>query len=80
MAASPVHLLERMAAQSVALTLKDHRVVTGRLLGCDEHLNLVLDDAEERIEDVRRRLGRVVLRGSSVVTVHIPGGSADRRA
>ncbi len=62
--------------QRVQLRLKDGRLLVGRLLGCDEHMNLVLDEAEETTPDVARRLGRVVLRGSNLVTLNVPGGGS----
>lgn len=74
MAAPPTVLLERAIQQKVELRLKDGRSLSGRLLGCDEHLNIVLDDAEERTNEVSRRLGRLVLRGSNVVSLNVPTG------
>jgi len=78
MAAAPTHLLERVLQQRVTLLLKDSRQLTGKLLGLDEHMNLVLDDAEETTADVTRHLGRVVLRGSNVVTLYAPQGAAGK--
>jgi len=76
MADPPTHLLERVVQQRVTLLLKDSRRLTGKLVGLDEHMNLVLDDAEETAGEVTRRLGRIVLRGSNVVTLHAPGPGA----
>jgi len=78
MAAAPTHLLERVLQQRVTLLLKDSRQLTGKLLGLDEHMNLVLDDAEETTAEVTRHLGRVVLRGSNVVTLYAPQGAAGK--
>lgn len=72
MADSPIPILERLVDAKVTLLLKDTRQLSGRLMGLDEHLNLVLDDASETTAEVSRRLGRVVLRGSNVVTLHAP--------
>ena len=72
MAETPIPLLERLVESKVTLLLKDSRTLSGRLVGVDEHLNLVLDDASETTSEVSRRLGRVVLRGSNVVTLHAP--------
>ena len=52
--------------------------MTGKLVGVDEHMNLVLDDAEEQTAEVTRHLGRVVLRGSNVVTLNAPQGAAGK--
>jgi small nuclear ribonucleoprotein (snRNP)-like protein len=71
---APPHLLDRVLQQRVTLVLKDARELTGRLLAADEHMNLVLDDAEERTSQVTRHLGRVLLRGSNVVTLHAAQG------
>jgi len=74
----PTVLLDRFIDQRVSLWLKDSRQLTGRLLGTDEHMNLVLDDADETTTDVSRHLGRVVLRGSNVVTIQGPATPAGR--
>ncbi|HXW66271.1 MAG TPA: LSM domain-containing protein [Thermoplasmata archaeon] len=76
----PVPLLERVLQQRVTLVLKDARELSGKLLGLDEHMNLVLDDTEESTAEVTRHLGRVVLRGSNVVTLHAPQGAAAKSA
>lgn len=74
MAAPPVQLLERVLHQKVTVRLKDNRTLTGRLLGCDEHMNLVLDEAEEATKEASRRLGRVVVRGSNLVSLYASSG------
>jgi len=73
---SPTSLVERLVSMRVTLFLKDTRQLTGKLLGVDEHMNLVLDDADETTSELSRHLGRVVLRGSNVVTLHSPQGAA----
>jgi len=78
MADAPSHVVERLLQHRVSLELKDSRVLTGKLLGADEHMNLVLDDAEERTSEVTRHLGRVVLRGSNVVTLNAPQGATGK--
>ena len=72
MAAPPAQMLDRLVQQRVILVLKDGRELTGRLIGADEHLNMVLDDVQEKMADVERRLGRVVLRGSNIVSLNAP--------
>jgi small nuclear ribonucleoprotein len=69
---APTHLLEKVIPQRVTLVLKDARQLTGKLLGLDEHMNLVLDDADETTAELSRHLGRVVVRGSNVVTLNAP--------
>ncbi|MFY9717460.1 MAG: LSM domain-containing protein [Thermoplasmata archaeon] len=69
------HLLERFLDQPVTLVLKDSRELAGKLVGIDDHMNVVLDDANETTPEMSRHLGRVVLRGSNVVTLQGPAPS-----
>jgi small nuclear ribonucleoprotein len=68
----PLSVLEKSVNQRITLLLKDKRVLEGKLTGYDEHMNLVLDDCEETVDDTRRRLGTVVLRGSNLVSISRP--------
>lgn len=74
----PAALLERFLEQRVTLVLKDARELAGKLVGADEHMNLVLDDADESSVEIQRHLGRVVLRGSNVVSINGPGAPTAR--
>jgi small nuclear ribonucleoprotein len=68
----PLSVLEKSVNQRITLLLKDKRVLEGKLTGYDEHMNLVLEDCEETVDDARRRLGKVVLRGSNLVSISRP--------
>jgi small nuclear ribonucleoprotein len=63
----PAKMLEETLNKKVALLLKDNRVLEGSLVGYDDYMNLVLDDAEEKAQDVNKKLGVVIVRGSNVV-------------
>jgi small nuclear ribonucleoprotein len=63
----PAKMLEETLNKKVALLLKDNRVLQGSLIGYDDYMNLVLDDAEEKAQDVNKKLGVVIVRGSNVV-------------
>ena len=76
---TPTGMLERMVDQRVSLRLKDARELTGRLLGLDDHMNLVLDEVEESTADGTRRLGRVLVRGSNVISLTASGGLPPKR-
>jgi small nuclear ribonucleoprotein (snRNP)-like protein len=78
--APPVHLLERMLQQRVQIVLKDGLEIAGRLVGADEHLNLVVDDAQATHPEGARRLGRIVLRGSSVISLNAPSPAPAKAA
>lgn len=54
----------------VLIRLKGDREVRGKLKSYDQHLNIVLDDAEEIREDgSTRKLGTIVIRGDTVVLI-----------
>ena len=65
----PLDVLERSVNRKMSLQLKDGRVLEGKLVGYDQYMNLVLDEAEERQETNSRRLGTVLLRGNNVVAI-----------
>ncbi len=67
--AMPLNVLERSINKSVTLTLKDGRILEGKLTGFDEYMNMILEDTEETKEDQVRRIGIVVLRGNNIVTI-----------
>ncbi len=53
----------------VTLLLKDSRMLQGKLVGYDDYMNMVLEDAEETVNEEVRRVGTIVLRGNNVVTI-----------
>ncbi|KAA0009283.1 MAG: RNA-binding protein [Thermoplasmata archaeon] len=65
----PLDLLEVSINREVSLLLKDGRLLTGKLSGYDQYMNLVLEDAREEKEGEERRLGKVMVRGNNVVSV-----------
>ncbi|HEC76663.1 MAG TPA: RNA-binding protein [Thermoplasmatales archaeon] len=67
----PIDLLEVSINREVSLLLKDGRLLKGKLLGFDQYMNLVLDEAREEKEDSERRIGKVVVRGSNVVSISL---------
>ncbi len=77
--ATPTTVLERMVDQPVSLRLKDSRELSGRLLGLDDHMNLVLDEVEETSATGTRRLGRVLVRGSNVISLTASSGLPPKR-
>ncbi|KAA0010540.1 MAG: RNA-binding protein [Thermoplasmata archaeon] len=69
--ALPIDVLQKSLNQKMILLLKDGRVLEGTLSGYDEHMNLVLEDTEERMEETRKKLGTVIIRGSNVVSISV---------
>jgi len=69
--ALPIDVLQKSLNQKMILLLKDGRMLEGTLSGYDEHMNLVLEDTEERMEETRKNLGTVIIRGSNVVSISV---------
>jgi small nuclear ribonucleoprotein len=54
----------------VLVKLKDGTGIKGKLKTYDQHLNVVLSDAEEyKNGELKRRLGLTLVRGDSVVVI-----------
>jgi len=70
-------ILERMIGERIHVELKDDGVsVEGFLVDFDEKMNLVLEAAEEIHGHQRIRYGRLIIRGSSIVSVRPAANSA----
>jgi len=69
--ALPLDVLEKSVNQRLTLLLKDGRILNGKLSGYDEYMNLVLEDTEETVNDTKRKIGTVILRGNNVVSISI---------
>ena len=67
----PLDVLEKSLNQKLSLLLKDGRIVEGKLSGYDEYMNMVLQDVEETVEENKRRLGTIILRGNNVVSISL---------
>jgi small nuclear ribonucleoprotein len=77
-AGKPMELLQKSIGGQVLVELKARRKIKGRLLGFDQHLNLILEDAEEIFfdseteEQTITQIDRVIVRGDNVVIVSPP--------
>ena len=66
----PLDALNQARGKHVYVNLKNGKEIRGKLLAFDIHINLVLDEAEEMENgEVKRKLGRVLIRGDTVVLV-----------
>jgi len=69
--ALPLDVLEKAMNQKLSLLLKDGRQIDGKLSGYDEYMNMVLTDVEETLNETKRRLGTIILRGNNVVSISL---------
>lgn len=65
----PLDQLEKHLNTRLAVSLKDGRTMEGKLVGYDQHMNLVLEEAEDRTTTRPKRLGTVVLRGNNIIAM-----------
>ncbi len=66
-------IFEESLGRVVLVELKGGRTVRGKLYSFDQHMNLVLEDAEDiTIPSEARKIGMVVVRGDNVVLVSPP--------
>lgn len=70
--ASPLSHLRRAHGSEVVVKLKNGTEILGRLLICDDMMNLVLSSASERDPDSKkllRNVGDVFIRGNNILFV-----------
>ena len=73
MESRPLDALNKSRNKKVIVELKNGRQYVGKLHSFDIHINVVLEDAEERDNgEVKRKLGTVFIRGDTI-TIIMPG-------
>ena len=66
-------ILEESLDKVVLVRLKGGRSLRGKLKGFDQHLNLVLEDAEDTTDTENvKKLGSIIVRGDNVVIISPP--------
>lgn len=69
-ASRPLDALNASRNKKVIVELKNQKQFVGSLKSFDIHINVVLDDAEEREGgEVRRKLGTVFIRGDTIIMI-----------
>ena len=70
MEARPLDALNATRNRRVLVELKNNRQYVGKLKAFDIHVNVVLEDAEERENgDIKRKLGVVFIRGDTIIII-----------
>ncbi|MBI2647633.1 small nuclear ribonucleoprotein [Candidatus Woesearchaeota archaeon] len=68
----PLDALNKVRDKRVIVELKNNKQYTGKLKSFDIHINVVLEDAEERLNgEVTRKLGNVFIRGDTITVISI---------
>ncbi len=68
--ARPLDALNRARDKRIIVELKNNKQYTGKLKSFDIHINVVLEDAEERANgEVTRKLGTVFIRGDTITII-----------
>ncbi len=68
--ARPLDALNRARDKKVLVELKNGKQYSGILKAFDIHINMVLDDTEERIGgEVTRKLGTTFIRGDTIIII-----------
>jgi small nuclear ribonucleoprotein len=67
-----VKVLDESLGKVVLIKLKGGKVIRGNLHGFDQHMNLLLQDSVELLDDKANELGKIVVRGDNVVIISPP--------
>jgi len=63
-------ILEENLGNNVLIKTREGVMIRGKLKSFDQHLNVVLENAEELLKDgTTRKLGVVVIRGDTIILV-----------
>ena len=62
-------LLSENVGRVVLVRLREGRILRGTLKSFDQHLNIVLEDAETLTDSGSEKLGMVIIRGENVVLI-----------
>lgn len=66
-------IFEESLNKVVLVQLKGGKTVRGKLYSFDQHMNLVIEDAEDITEvDKAKKLGTLIIRGDNVVLISPP--------
>lgn len=66
----PLDALNKSRGKRVIVELKNGKQYAGILNAFDIHVNVVLDDAEERVDgELKRKLGTIFIRGDTITVL-----------
>jgi len=66
----PLDALNKARDKRVLVELKNNKQYIGNLKAFDIHINVVLENAEERVDgEVKRKLGVIFIRGDTITII-----------
>jgi small nuclear ribonucleoprotein len=66
----PLDALNKARGKRVIVELKNNKQYIGNLEAFDIHINVVINDAEERVDgEVKRKLGTLFVRGDTITII-----------
>jgi small nuclear ribonucleoprotein len=66
----PLDVLNNAKGKEVLVQLKNNRQIVGTLLAFDIHINVVIDNAKEILDDDKKRnVGLTFLRGDTIIFI-----------
>ncbi len=65
----PIDVLNNAKGRRVLIQLKKGTEISGILQALDLHLNMWLEDAEQKTDDKTTKLGTVLVRGDNIIFV-----------
>ena len=75
----PLDVLNNAKGKEVLVQLKNNRQMVGTLLAFDIHINIVIDNAKEIVNnEIKRSLGISFVRGNTVLWIS-PASKAERK-
>lgn len=63
-------VLSKSLSEKVLVRLRNGKTIRGFLQGYDQHMNLVLENAEEIVDNENsNKLGQIVVRGDNIIMI-----------
>ena len=70
MEARPLDALNKARDKKIIVELKSGKQYTGTLRSFDIHINIVMEDTEERVDgELKRKLGTAFIRGDTIILI-----------
>lgn len=69
MTSRPLDVLDKAKGKRVIIRLKNGSEIVGILQAFDLHLNIWLDESEERKDEMKVKLGSTLVRGDTIIYV-----------